>query len=304
MPQLFTALLGQAQPQLEDCLHEFFGEAPFQVVMGPCARGNDVRAHRGPYTRCKKCHLVLCGRCANGSDNDRDEWQLIQRLTERAQTNSPAYWQHPERPLPFYVMDQVKWKDEEKLLWLKQELGEDADIVEFAQAFRSLFGEKLQGDVPQKKKVLDLYRSFSPEGAAWKKESDLPPRERVEFQRVWDADAPDLCLECGKALAAGEKDYHPGCMHTGKAVVCTLAGCSGKVQVKHGVFVCTVCGNGAKMAASIESSSQLVVSDGDPLGARLKRWCKPLRDYHNCVMGFSTAADPEHTPAWKKQRRS
>ena len=297
MPQLFTALQGPPQPQLEDCKHEFFDEHPWEVVVGPCAR-----CSRKGETRCKveQCGLVLCERCALDSYEDRAERQQMQELTEKARAYRPVYWQHEHQPLPFYVRDYQDWDDDKKLEWLKQQVERDAGIAEFAKAFRRLFDDKLRDHGQQKVKVFKLYNLFSPRAAGWKKASDIPPAEREEFQRVWNEDAPDLCLECGKALAEGEKDYHAKCMNLDKVVVCTKDQCGGKVRVQAGVFVCTVCGNGQKVAATVAAGP---IMDG-PFAASSSRTLDSLRRVSNLVSCFTTAADPDHSPEWKKQKKS
>jgi hypothetical protein len=232
LPTLFAALHGDV-PQLEDCEHEFFQEgSPFQKVMGPCARGvpggaPDSRTHVQPYTRCKKCKLVLCGRCAADSDEAQGHHQELQALLQEARrAPAPTYWQHPERPLPFYVIDQQKVADAEKLAWLTQELGADADLPSFATTFCSLFEDKLRGDIPQKAKALALYAQYAAEESearGWRKESDLPPTELEAFQKVWGP-APRRCRECNKALPedAPTKQLFcdMACKSAGKTVAC------------------------------------------------------------------------------------
>ena len=228
---LFTALHG-AMPQLADCEHEFFQEAPFQRVLGPCARGEPggapgSRTHVQPYTRCKRCKLVLCGRCAADSDEEqRQNQELRAALHEARQVPAPTYWQHPERPPPFYVVDQHKVPYAEKLQWLKQELGADADLPTFSAKFVELFGERLHGRTPQKRARLALYAKYarSDQPAMASKESDLPPADLEEFQKVWDPDAPGRCRECGKALAPdapfGQLFCGMACQAAGKTIAC------------------------------------------------------------------------------------
>ena len=74
--------------------------------------------------------------------------------------------------------------DDEKIEWIRHELGSGATLPEFAAKFLTLFEDKLRGRAPQKSACLRLYARFNPEGRAWKKESDLPPRDLVLFARV------------------------------------------------------------------------------------------------------------------------
>ena len=56
-------------------------------------------------------------------------------------------WQHPQRPLPFYVLDGQKLADTEKLAWIdRQEVEEDADIETFRTTFLDIFATSVQAD--------------------------------------------------------------------------------------------------------------------------------------------------------------
>ena len=66
-------------------------------------------------------------------------------------------WQHPQRPLPFYVLDGQKLADKEKLAWIHQELEEDAAIETFCTTFLDIFADKYTTAVAQKKTALRLW---------------------------------------------------------------------------------------------------------------------------------------------------
>ena len=134
------------------------------------------------------CGARLCGLC---------------RLPPAVGTKPTCKWQqHPTRPLPFSVQDHVKWPDEEKLAWIRQELGEGAELEDFAKKWRELFGDKIRGEVPQKAACIKLYGMYAPpeEGRAWRNESDLPPETLEPFQRIWDVNAPDVVWGCRYVL--------------------------------------------------------------------------------------------------------
>eukprot|EP00969_Alexandrium_andersonii_P093087 4109671-Alexandrium_andersonii.AAC.1 len=58
----------------------------------------------------------------------RDRYRECQQPPPPAFGAPEVQWlQHPTRPLPFYVLDWQRCPVDEKLLWLRQELGEDAD---------------------------------------------------------------------------------------------------------------------------------------------------------------------------------
>ena len=63
---------------------------------------------------------------------------------------SCSWRQHPTRPLPFYVADHAKWPDDEKLAWLRQEIGDGAELLDFAEKWLELFGQKFSGATAQK----------------------------------------------------------------------------------------------------------------------------------------------------------
>ena len=161
LPALFDALRA-APPQLQDCDHEFFLEGPFRRVLRPCARGEPggapgSRAHMQPRTRCQRCKLVLCGRCAADSgEEQRQNQELRAALHEARQVPAPTYWQHPERPLPFYVIDQIKVPDAEKLQWLKEELGADADLPTFSAKSHQPSGRRWFREFPLPSSLLPL----------------------------------------------------------------------------------------------------------------------------------------------------
>ena len=50
--------------------------------------------------------------------------------------------------------------DDIKLEWLAQELGDEANLTDFAKKFKELFGEKLKRKM-QKPRCLELYRQYA-----------------------------------------------------------------------------------------------------------------------------------------------
>ena len=94
-----------------------------------------------------------------------------------------SWVQSADRPAPFYVVDLRKISSAEKLLWLRQELGEGAPLRIFALKFIELFGSKIHGKGPQKRAILELYAPYS--NTAPVKETDLAPAERAMFRLIW-----------------------------------------------------------------------------------------------------------------------
>ena len=210
----------------------------------------------------------------------------------KAAVDAPDFsWlQSADRPAPFYVVDSQKISSGEKLLWLRQELGSDASFEDFAVKFIELFGSNLRGKIPQKKAVLELYALYTETDIA-AKESQLAPPERTRFKRIWDKHAPSLCDECGQPLGSGSKQYCSNeCRDAGLTIACRLCGTSDQLED----YYCNRCQRGGRVAETSSTSS------GDP---RLDDQKRQLRMAQR-VWWTTTVADPEHEPAWKRQRRS
>ena len=328
-------------PALADCRHEFFAENPYERVPGPC--GMDPR-HQGPHTRCTECRTIRCTFCASKEEGDaRERLDLLRAYHEATDTHSwteqhraectlcdamPAkvcpcgarrcdrcarpdvdpcapevHWQrHPTRPAPFYVIDNRNIAADEKLVWLKQELGQGADLEDFAKKFLELFAEKIRASAAQKKACLELYSKYA--GAAYSKESDIPPEERVLFQRAWNPDAAELCQECGRALPAkaplGKEYCSDACADAGVKIVCRSCGKAESIVVTEGCRYCTACQKGAGGA---QLRRDVFLARESELGKRVRQSAESLRKFRN-ITDFSDAADPDHEPAWKSRRRS
>ena len=105
--------------------------------------------------------------------------------------------------------------------WLRQELGGDAVLPDFAAKLVELFGEANISTVIQQKSVcLRLFARYS--GVRMRKESDLAPEDLEGFQQVWDKDAPKRCYECNKAIPPGARESRcsPECRGAGKKLAC------------------------------------------------------------------------------------
>ena len=304
LPALHDALRSP-QLALEDCRHEFFQESRFDLVGGPCchgARDTGKLLHMPPYTRCGECRAVWCAKCARlhgERQEERQEWQDdVKEALRECQRPPPfapqtSWQQHPTRPLPMYVMDHQKVPNTEKLAWLRQELGPDAPLEDFARKFLELFEEKVHASSQQRSLVLKLFSAYAPEGSParkWRKESDLPPADCVEFLRVWNPDAPARCHECGKALTGNHPILHSycsqACRHAGTRTAC--ARCK-KVLEDPVHPYCTVCKLGAP---ALPPNRPAPGAEQAMLDMAQRVWFSDQRK------------DPDHEPAWKRRRRS
>ena len=252
-----------------------------------------------------ECGMLLCELC---------------RLPSALAALEPicTWRQHPTRPTPFYVHDHTKWPEEEKLLWIRQEIGDEADLTAFAETWLRHFGPKIRGEVPQKAACLRLFAQYRPpEGgqAAWKNESDLPPEVLEQFQRVWDPDAPQRCRECSKASAPGRQ--HPvwqigkpycseKCRWAGFSISCMH--CSGPVDLSWPY--CAPCKWGIpppapRIRPSIDELREMTPHQRS-WAAFLDRSDEWEEDF--VWRMFFTHCDkmPKaiHEPAWKRRRRS
>ena len=204
-------------------------------------------------------------------------------------TSAEPWYQHPTQPLPFFVIDQDKVSDGEKVIWLRQELGSSAALTQFAAKYIQLFGSRKVGEIQQKGAVLKLYALYLPDSpeAAWKKEGDMPPRDMVEFQRVWNPEAPNRCQECRKAIRGKPtlRDVYcdSKCRDAGVAVKCTR--CTPERK-------CGFC------------SMKAVSQGGSKLGEMLRENMQHLKHMRGITGHETREADPSHEPEWKKRRRS
>jgi len=219
-------------------------------------------------------------------------------VPEPADRPSCAWRQHPTAPLPFFVRDYAKWPDDEKLAWLRQELGGSADLQEFAQRWLELFSDTKRGVPQQKAACLKLFCEYS--GSTWRKEVDLPPDELTAFQRVWDPVAPERCSECSRAapppgrfpLRRGGRPFcSETCACAGKRLACR--GCGGQVDAVHPR--CSACNWGLEPrpgAAKGRALQTMIEQNVLALGKFL------------LVTRSIERVDDAHEPAWKRRRRA
>ena len=231
---------------------------------------------------------------ATGGTGDTEELAV----PEPADHPSCAWRQHPTAPLPFFVRDYTKWPDDEKLAWLRQELGGSAGLQDFAQRWLELFSDSLKGAVPQKAACLKHFGEYS--GSAWRKEVDLPPDELTAFQRVWEPDAPERCSECSKAAPpAGRHPVRPGgrpfcsqaCARAGKRVACRA--CGGQVDAVHPR--CSACNWGLEQKPGVAKGRalQTMIEQNELALGKFLRVTRSLE-----------RQDDAHEPAWKRRRRA
>ena len=306
LPQVHDAL--QSPPALEDCQHEFFqGHHLAPTVRGPCpVAACSHKSHATPLTRCLKCRTLRCHPCARKLGEQQEERKdVLELYRECRKPSAPALgapevvWrQHPTRPLPFYVLDWQKVPADEKLLWLRQELGDEADLCDFAQKFLELFAESCRDKTAQKLTILALYSRYSPEHS-WHKEAHIPPGLREEFQRIWNPQAPKRCRECAAALTGNypiRRDYcNEACAKARLTAVCLK--CNQPPEVHNGWRWCPTCQRGGGPPKTDEPPKKK---------ARVEPQVGPYLDIRQAqnYLFFNEMPDPHHVPAWKRKLRS
>jgi hypothetical protein len=203
--------------------------------------------------------------------------------------------QHPTVPQPFFVQDYKRWPDGEKIAWLRQELGEDTDLTDFARRWLELFGDKTSA-ASQKITCLKLFGVYS--GSPWCKEADLPPAELTEFQRIWDPSAPERCCECNKPAPPpgrsplrrlGRPFCSDACACAGERLACRR--CSGAVDAVHPR--CATCSWGLEPGHS----------KGHALDDFLERNELALNKLLRATRAVERT-DESREQAWKKRRRA
>ena len=283
LPMVHDALRGDMPPMLADSQSEEERQQEQRAL-------HDVQGHtwsNEPKKRaeCTHCNAYPAFVCSCGS----------QRCKECLEPPSDPFaptctWsQHPARPLCFFVIDQDKIADEEKVTWLRQELGGEAQLPDFCAKYLQLFSSRKVGEIQQKGACLKLYAMYRPDSpeAAWKKEGDLPPRDMAVFQRVWNPKAPERCIECRKTIEGRVSIKDSYCSNS-----CRDAGIIVKCKRCTPERKCSFCS--MKAAPAGEGRLDQVLRDN---ALQLKRVRK--------MPGHEAReADPNHEAAWKKRRRS
>jgi hypothetical protein len=276
----------------------------------PICGGQWITTGSGRHFHKSKAECTLCGtipasvcscgaqRCLSCQQPDAPALAALAALAPTCQ-----WWQHPTCPRPFYVIDQARASDGDKLLWIRHELGDGADIATFGKKMVELFGKKLRGDMTQKSICLRLWAEYAPEekkgDPAWKCESDLPPNVLTAFQGVWDKNAKQRCQECSKELTGKcsrtTRFCSDDCANAGAIMACRRCGMKDKDFPTTQWLFCSNC----KVGAAPISRSRHAADKQTPQEVSLAL----LNKIQNGWFG-DMRKDPEHEAAWKKRRRS
>ena len=108
----------------------------------------------------------------------------------------------PNRATSVLRFGKQKIPEEEKLLWIQQEIGSDANLTEFAKYFLFIFADCIRDDQKLKQKINELYCTYKK--LPKRKLEKIPNRDKGPFHRLWNKDAPDYC-DCGKKISANAR---------------------------------------------------------------------------------------------------
>jgi len=249
------------------------------------ATGADSQEHDAMALRAAAPLLVPQARVGDSCDDLAPFPAMFDAL--RTGVVQYRWLQHPVTPLPFFVVDQVKPSDQEKVTWIRQELGSGATLPDFCAMYLELFGHKKAGVIQQKGHCLKLYGLYHPtsEEAKWKREGELPPIVMQEFQRVWESTAPSRCHECRKPLKSLSRQDHfccDKCRDAGFVVACV------RCTAERACDFCTM------RAPSGQSKLDQALRQGQE---DLERWRRNTGQ-------VTRVAIPNHEPAWKRRKKS
>jgi hypothetical protein len=195
------------------------------------------------------------------------------------------------------VIDQTKIPEAEKLAWVQQELGVDANIGEFAAKFLGLFGHKIRGTVPQKATCLKLFAAYTGSDTPWVKESDIPPADRELFRHAWGEDER-ICRECGGTASTSNLYCSRKCEAAGKKVACRQC----KASLDHWFPHCPDCSVGGGPSEGLLAYRDRICDPGS-FEAAMKHRVETLALAHR-VWSSELARVEGHEPAWKRRRRA
>ena len=191
------------------------------------------------------------------------------------------------------------------------ELGENAPLADFARKFVELFGQPTGPDQQktQKHTCLQLYREYAKVAdntsisqqdrkTLYSKTCTIPPIELSEFERVWDPDAPQRCVECTREIpkySAKGGFCSDTCGFAGSTWTCVP--CGSKIVRENRFRVCT----GTACQVAEDSSACVAIKR-----RREEEGKEPSTLHIAGQMWFwkhKQETDPNHTPAWTKRRR-
>ena len=195
---LLNYLTAPAQTSVRECAHEDTISMGLNKNLSLCR--ND-KTHLPPFYYCKNCKQKYCLKCCQKAIIENEEVRTLDEMrkwiAEQADDIPKFVFTHPTDPLPFYVLDSKKISEEEKLWWIRGELGSEACLTAFAKYFIYIFADCIQDEKKLKQKINELYCTYK--NLPKRKLEDIPNQDKGPFHRIWNKKAPDYC-DCGAKI--------------------------------------------------------------------------------------------------------
>ena len=276
-------------------------------------------------TRCKICDKPAFKQCSCKEAWCRDccVFKGIPVVVQHMQENKLE--NEINEPFCVNVSEYTKMYNEEKLEYMRLEIGDDEDLLTFASKYLELFKEKIKGVNNQKQYCLQLYREYAKvhelqvkgpyntlaeaRKMSYSCVSHVPPHLQGEFERLWDALAQDCCLECGTAVPKDVDYCSKACAHASMILACGRVDpngeaneegihlCKGNLELIGKVYACQKCGHNKDYKDTPSPSSSSCPFDA--IIARHKENDVAVRN-----MWVIKKRSAEHVPEWTKRRRA
>lgn len=161
--------------------------------------GTHCFSEPGKNWECSLCQRMPASRCVCSAQ------RCLHHQKPPEPENKVAWKCSDDSKNCFFVQDPKWMRKELKVEWIRDDLHEEATLIQFAKAYLKLFRDKR---IPEQQRLacLELYRMFNPSFTATK-ECQLPPRELEAFQRVFNPEAPGRCRWCNSPMTALDGPY-------------------------------------------------------------------------------------------------
>ena len=275
-------------------------------------------------TRCKICDKPALKQCSCKEAWCRD-CCVIKGIPVVVHMQENKLQDEINEPFCVNVSEYTKMSNEEKLEYMRLEIGDNEDLLTFASKYLELFKEKVKGVNNQKQYCLQLYREYAKVHELQEKGpyntleearkmsyscvSHVPPHLQGEFERLWDALAQDCCLECGTAVPKDVDYCSKACAHASMIVACGRVDpngeaneegihlCKGNLELIGKVYACQKCGHNKDYKDTPSPSSSSCPFDA--IIARHKENDVAVRN-----MWVIKKRSADHVPEWTKRRRT
>jgi len=199
---------------------------------------------------------------------------------------------------PFYVVDNPNTRFDEKIAGIRQEVGDSATLTELCTTYMELFCGKIQDPKRQQKDCLILWSMYTGINLGKHMTQIMPLSLQVDFQRVWDPSALDICQECEKRFEKGSSRLFCSRKCERAAFKASCRKC--KKPADYTEDGQPMCNNSCNIGKEILVPQMMCKgkSDGDK---GVKRGAELLNMVNRCV-GFTEVKDPNHEPASKRRR--